>query len=264
MSLRFCPLFSGSDGNCCFLEIDNKRYLIDAGFSGKKIENNLKKINIDPNTIDMIFLTHEHIDHIRAAGVLSRRYNIKLCSNIETFEASMLKLGKIKDENIVLIKSDRKHKFSSFDLETVSLSHDCKSGLGFIFNTDYGKITSITDTGVVTDKMKEKMFDSKIFYFEANHDVNMLLKGPYEYSLKMRILSDVGHISNETSAKTLTDVVTDKCKKIYLSHLSETNNNKELAFDTVFKYLNKNNLFKYSNLEISNRYENSSLTELKK
>lgn len=264
MSLRFCPLFSGSDGNCCFLEIDNKRYLIDAGFSGKKIENNLKKLNVDPNTIDMIFLTHEHIDHIRGAGVLSRRFNIKLCSNKETFEASMLKLGKIKDENIVLIKENKKHKFSYFDLETVSLSHDCKNGMGFIFNTDYGKITSITDTGIVTDRMKEKMFDSKIFYFEANHDVNMLLKGPYEYSLKMRILSNVGHISNETSAKTLVDVVTDKCKKIYLSHLSETNNNKELAFDTVFNFLNKNNLFKYSNLEVSNRYENSSLTELNK
>ena len=98
MSLRFCPLFSGSDGNCCFLEVDNKRYLIDAGFSGKKIESNLKHLGVDPSTIDLIFLTHEHIDHIRGAGVLSRRYDIKICSNVETLTAGASKLGKIKDK----------------------------------------------------------------------------------------------------------------------------------------------------------------------
>ena len=86
MGLRFCPLFSGSDGNCCFLEVDNRRYLIDAGFSGKKIESNLKILGIDPSTIDLIFLTHEHIDHIKGVGVLARKYNIPVYANKLTWQ----------------------------------------------------------------------------------------------------------------------------------------------------------------------------------
>ena len=263
MGLRFCPLFSGSDGNCCFLEVDNRRYLIDAGFSGKKIEKNLKDLGVDPSSIDLIFLTHEHIDHIRGAGVLSRRYDIKLCTNVATFKAGMSILGKIKDENIVVIGTNKKHKFSLFDLHTMKISHYCAEGMGFVFHTDYGKISLLTDTGVVTNEMKEKIFDSKILYFEANHDVNMLINGPYDYSLKQRILSDVGHISNVTSGNVLSEVVTDKCKKIYLGHLSETNNAENVAYDEVFNILSRENLIKYSSLEVSRRFENSSLTEIK-
>lgn len=188
MGLRFCPLFSGSDGNCCFLEVDNKRYLIDAGFSGKKIESNLKCLGVDPSTIDLIFLTHEHIDHIRGAGVLSRRYDIKICSNVETLTAGASKLGKIKDENIVVIGTEKKHRFSLFDLYTLEISHDCARGMGFVFNTDYGKVSLLTDTGIITNHMKEKIKGSKIFYFEANHDLEMLKNGPYDYNLKQRIL----------------------------------------------------------------------------
>jgi len=117
-------------------EKENKRYLIDAGFSGKKIESNLKCLGVDPSTIDLIFLTHEHIDHIRGAGVLSRRYDIKICSNVETLTAGASKLGKIKDENIVVIGTEKKHRFSLFDLYTLEISHDCARGMGFVFNTD--------------------------------------------------------------------------------------------------------------------------------
>jgi len=262
MSLRFCPLFSGSDGNCCFLEVDNKRYLIDAGFSGKKVESNLRALGVEPSSIDLIFLTHEHIDHIRGAGVLSRRYDIKLCTNVETFKASMSTLGKIKDENIVVIGTNKKHKFSLFDLHTFEISHDCARGLGFVFHTDYGKISILTDTGVITNLMKEKIYDSRIFYFEANHDVDMLIKGPYDYSLKQRILGEFGHISNVTSGNTLAEVVTDKCKKIYLGHLSETNNDEKIAYEEVYNILSENRLVSYSNLEVAKRFENSSLTEV--
>lgn len=262
MGLRFCPLFSGSEGNCCFFEIENRRYLIDAGFSGKKIESNLKEIGVEPSSIDLIFLTHEHIDHIKGAGVLSRRYNIKICTNIETLKASYKKLGEIKNENIVLIGTEKKHKFSLFDLYTLEISHDCVRGMGFVFDTDYGKITILTDTGIITNKMKEKIYGSKIFYFEANHDVNMLKNGPYDYNLKQRILSDFGHISNVTSGNVLSEVVTDKCKKVYLGHLSETNNKEKLAYDEVYNILESKNVIQYTNLEVSKKFENSSLTEV--
>lgn len=262
MGLRFCPLFSGSDGNCCFLEVDNRRYLIDAGFSGKKIESNLKCLGVDPSTIDLIFLTHEHIDHIRGAGVLSRRYDIKICSNVETLKAGASKLGKIKDENIVVIGTKKKHRFSLFDLYTLEISHDCARGMGFVFNTDYGKVSLLTDTGIITNHMKEKIKGSKIFYFEANHDLEMLKKGPYDYNLKQRILGDFGHISNVTSGNVLSEVVTDKCKKVYLGHLSETNNEEKLAYDEVFGILNKENVIQYTNLEVAKRFDNSSITEV--
>lgn len=260
MGLRFCPLFSGSDGNSSFLEIDNRRYLIDAGFSGKKVEENLRAIGIEPSTIDVIFITHEHIDHIRGAGVLSRRHNIKLCTNVETWRAMLPTIGKIKDENIVVIDTEKKHRFKLFDLHTVKISHDCANGLGFVFDTEYGKVSLLTDTGIITTKMKEHLVDSKILYFEANHDEEMLIKGPYEYSLKQRILSEKGHISNVTSAKTLSEIVTDKCQKVYLGHLSETNNRAEIAYREVASVLEKNKLIKYSNLEVANRFNNSTIT----
>lgn len=260
MGLRFCPLFSGSDGNCCFLEVDNRRYLIDSGFSGKKVEENLKKIGVHPSTIDLIFITHEHIDHIRSAGILSRRHNIKLCTNIETWKAMLPTIGKISDENIVVIDTEKKYKFKLFDLNTVRISHDCANGLGYIFDTEYGKVSLLTDTGIITAKMKEHLVNSRILYFEANHDEEMLIKGPYDYNLKQRILSEKGHISNITSAKTLCEIVTDKCEKVYLGHLSETNNRPELAYRDVFTALEKNRLTKFIDLEVADRFENSKLT----
>ncbi len=259
MSLRFCPIFSGSDGNCCFLEINNRRYLIDAGFSGIKVENNLKKIGVDPSTIDLIFLTHEHIDHIRGAGVLSRRHNIKLCTNVETWKAMLPTVGKIKDENIIVINTEKKHIFKEFDLHTVQLSHDCARGLGYVFDTEYGKISLVTDTGTVPTKMKEMLLDSRILYFESNHDEEMLIKGPYDIRLKERILSNYGHISNVTSGKTLREIVTDKCEKIYLGHLSETNNCADIAYKEIYKNLCKINLEEKVKLEVSSRFEPSEM-----
>ena len=191
---------------------------------------------------------------------MSRRYDIKLCSNAETFKASMSTIGKIKDENIILIGNERKYKFSLFDLYTLKISHDCVNGMGFVFDTDYGKVSLLTDTGVVTENMKQRLYGSKILYFEANHDMDMLINGPYDYTLKQRILGESGHISNVTSGNALREIVTDNCKKVYLGHLSETNNRKEIAFDEVFGILENDKLAKYCNLEVSNRYENSSIT----
>ena len=134
--------------------------------------------------------------------------------------------------------------------------------MGFVFNTDYGKVSLLTDTGIITNHMKDKIKGSKIFYFEANHDLDMLKNGPYDYNLKQRILGDFGHISNVTSGNVLSEVVTDKCKKVYLGHLSETNNEEKLAYDEVFGILNKENLIQYTNLEVAKRFDNSSITEV--
>ena len=228
MGLRFCPLFSGSDGNCCFLEVDNRRYLIDAGFSGKKIESNLKILGIDPSTIDLIFLTHEHIDHIKGVGVLARKYNIPVYANKLTWQ-NMTKCGEISSDLKFHFEKEESKIFDNVVVNSFGVSHDAINPQFYTFECDGKRVSILTDTGYVSDKMIDYVKDSHTIVYESNHEENVLLSGPYPWTTKQRILSDMGHLSNTDSANYLTKIVGDNTKNVFLAHLSEQNNTKELA-----------------------------------
>ncbi|MEG2338756.1 MAG: MBL fold metallo-hydrolase [Clostridium sp.] len=235
--MKFCSLYSGSSGNCLYVSSDKTKILIDAGLSGKRIETAMKSRDIDPNLINGIVITHEHSDHIKGAGILSRRYNIPIYANNNTWEAMHSSLGNISDENIKVFSDCRAFEIGDITVNPFAVPHDAAEALGYSFIKDSKKITIATDIGYVTDTIRENLKDSDLFLLESNHDVDMLKVGPYPYELKRRVLSDRGHLSNENAGKAILDVLSSKVKNILLGHLSDTNNYPCLAHETVVSVL---------------------------
>ncbi len=237
MNLKFCSLSSGSSGNALYIESNKTKILVDAGFSGKTIEKLLLDANILPETLDAILITHEHSDHVKGAGVLSRRYNIPILANEETWLAMLKKVGKIDDKNIIVFKNDIDFTLRDLDIHPFSTYHDSANSCGFVLNKNNKKISILTDTGIINERMKKTISGSDIYLLEANHDINMLKNGSYSYNLKKRILSVRGHLSNEDCAYTLGELLTGKQEQVILAHLSEENNTEALAYNTVNHYL---------------------------
>lgn len=261
---KFCSLASGSSGNSVFVEHKGSKILIDCGFSGRKIENLLSQIGENPKNLDAIFLTHEHIDHVKGASVMSRRYDIPIYANKGTWLSFIKNAGKLKDENIKIFKSNSFFNFNSFDIFPISIHHDANEPVGFILYLDNKKITVLTDTGIIDERISNEIKGSDVYYFEANHDLDALKRGPYTYSMKVRIMGKMGHLSNEQAAKSLADALQGKNEKIFLAHLSETNNSEQLCKITVDNYLKSCGLDtnKDIQLEVAKRNEPSSLVEL--
>jgi phosphoribosyl 1,2-cyclic phosphodiesterase len=237
--MKFCPLYSGSSGNSIFVASDKSRILIDAGMPGKRIDAALQAINENTNKIDAIFVTHEHSDHIKGVGVLSRKYDIPIYANEETWGEMASKIGKIKEHNIKLM--DQKHvDIGDLTVERFSIPHDAINPTGYAVYNENKKACIATDLGNFTEEIKNVIHDSDILLLECNHDVEMLKFGPYPYVLKRRILSNVGHLSNEACGNAIMEILNDKVKKVFLGHLSKTNNYPDLAYKTVENILQEN------------------------
>ncbi|MBS4538507.1 MBL fold metallo-hydrolase [Clostridium sp. D2Q-11] len=233
MSFKFCSIASGSSGNCQYIETDKAKILVDAGLSGKKIQAGLDLIGVDPNSLNGILVTHEHKDHIQGVGILSRRFNIPIYANNNTWEVMREYLGKLKEENIKIIKNNGDFEIGNLGINTFSTSHDAIDSMGYNFNYKNKKVSIVTDTGVITDNIKSKIQDSDLLFLESNHDVEMLKVGSYPYYLKKRVLSHEGHLSNEDAGNLLAEIFQGRFQKIFLAHLSRENNFPELAYQTV-------------------------------
>ncbi len=266
MSFKFCSLSSGSSGNSEYIETDNSKILIDAGFSGKAIENLLDSINVNPRELDAIFVTHEHADHIKGIGVLSRRYNLPVIANTETWYAMDKKIGKISDKNIYVFQNNRHINFKDLDILPINTSHDSANSCGYVISKGNRKLSIVTDTGIVDDSICEEIKDSDLFFIEANHDIDMLKFGPYPRALKDRILSDYGHLSNDACANLLGDILRGDHEIIQLAHLSRENNTPIKAYETVRNYLWSLGLDvgEQITLEVAERYTPSNLIDLEK
>lgn len=238
--MNLCSIASGSSGNCTFVSSNKTKLLIDAGLSGKKIENGLNSIDVNPDEIQGILVTHEHTDHITGIGVLSRRYNIPVYGTTETICAILKKnIGRISEDLIHCVIPDESFYIDDILIEPFSTSHDASNPVCYTFSANGHKIGMATDLGKYDDYIISKLAGSEILLLEANHDVNMLMVGGYPYYLKQRILGDRGHLSNENSAKLIGNLIHDKLKYITLAHLSEENNYEELAYETVRQELGK-------------------------
>jgi len=237
----FCSLFSGSSGNSIFVSSDQVSVLIDAGLPGKSIEKALSKIDVDISKIDALFVTHEHIDHIKGAGVISRKYDIPIYANSLTWEAMSKTIGKIKENNIKVI-TNRCVTIKDMNITNYKTSHDAASPCGYVLESSKKKVCITTDLGIVPKEIETILEDSDVILLESNHDTQMLKFGPYPYSLKRRILSNIGHLSNDDCGKTIVKISNNKYKRIVLGHLSKTNNYPDLAYQTVINILNENNV----------------------
>lgn len=241
--MKFCSLYSGSSGNSIFIASDNAKVLIDAGLAGKKIDDALKHIGEESSSIDGIFITHEHIDHIKGVGVLSRKYDIPIYANHNTWAVMEKNIGKIKEHNIRIM--DRRSSITINDLEirSFNIPHDAIAPVGYTVSYAGKNASVVTDFGVFTEEIRDNIIDSDIILLESNHDVNMLRMGPYPYKLKLRVLGENGHLSNEDCGSAIVSLLkNDKKKQIVLGHLSGTNNHPDLAYQTVVDVLSANGI----------------------
>lgn len=232
-SLRVSVLASGSTGNITYVESDRMKLLVDCGFSGKKAEALLQKINRRPEDLNAILVTHEHNDHIKGVGVLARRYGLDVYANEKTWQAMESKLGNIKLENKHHFDMDKTVTLGDIDVSSFGVSHDAADPQFYTFQKDNKRFVMLTDTGYVSDRMRGYVKNADAYLFESNHDLSMLRMGSYPWSLKQRILGDKGHLSNEDGALALAEIVGDRTKRVYLGHLSRENNLKEIAYSTA-------------------------------
>ncbi|GAF66391.1 MBL fold metallo-hydrolase [Alkalihalobacillus trypoxylicola] len=241
MTLRFSVLASGSTGNAMYVETDQHRLLIDAGLSGKKMNELFTQINRDPKELDGILVTHEHSDHIKGVGIFARKHQLPIYANAKTWQAMEGHLGQIETAQKFHFEIGESKSFGDLEVESFGVSHDAAEPMFYVFHHQGRKLTLATDMGYVSDRIKGTIKGSNMFVFESNHDINMLQMGRYPWSIKRRILSDVGHVSNEDAAMALSEVITDETKRIYLAHLSMDNNMKDLARLTCEQVLQQQN-----------------------
>lgn len=230
---RVYPLFSGSKGNCYYVTAGGKGILIDAGRSAKQIEQALNDNSIDVKSIEGIFITHEHTDHIKGVRVLASRYGINVYATQGTLQ-QMDAQGHIVPEkfNSYIINSGA--DVAGMTVKTFATSHDCAESVGYVVEMpDNRKLAVATDTGCITQEMEEKLTGSDVVIIESNHDVNMLLNGSYPYMLKRRILSNNGHLSNETCSDILPKLIRSGSTRFLLAHLSEENNMPHIALESA-------------------------------
>jgi phosphoribosyl 1,2-cyclic phosphodiesterase len=231
--IKFCSLVSGSAGNSYVFSDGLQPFLVDAGLSGKQIELRLEEIDIDPRTLSGILITHEHIDHIKGAGILSRRYDLPVYANQGTWRAMEEKIGKVAEKNRKTFKTNEVFPMGGLSIKPYKTSHDAAESVGFTVSAKHEKISIATDIGCMTPAILEEIMGSDLVVLEANHDVEVLKAGSYPYSLKRRILSDEGHLSNDAAGDCICYLVENHVENFILAHLSEENNFPELALSTI-------------------------------
>ncbi|KKE78291.1 MBL fold metallo-hydrolase [Bacilli bacterium] len=237
MTLRFSVLASGSTGNAFYIESEQQKLLVDAGLSGKKLTELFQKIQVDPNDLSGILVTHEHSDHIKGLGIFARKYNLPIYANEKTWKAMDKSIGKVSVDQRFLFQMEEVKTFEDMDVESFGVSHDAAEPMFYTFHSNGKKVALVTDLGYVSERIKKTVEDADAYIFEANHDVEMLRMGRYPWSVKRRILGDSGHVSNEDSGLALADIISNRTKRIYLAHLSLDNNMKDLARMSVDQVL---------------------------
>ena len=234
--MRACVLASGSKGNVTFIETKNHRILLDMGKKKKYIVDALRKIDVDPKTIDIILISHLHSDHTSALESFIKTYKPLLCIPKEMFK----KISLQDYENIKIY--DDELIFDDLRIYSLKSSHDSVDSRNFIFEEDNHSIVQITDTGYIKSRYFNMLKNKDIYFLESNHDIEMLTHGPYPAWLKKRVLSDEGHLSNQAAGFYLSKLIGDNTKKVLLMHLSEVNNDSELALKTVRDTLKEYNI----------------------
>ncbi|MFM1539193.1 serpin family protein [Helcococcus bovis] len=231
--MKLCTLSSGSTGNSIFVQSDKSKILIDCGLTGKLAVELLQSIGEKPEDLNAIFVTHEHIDHIKGVGILSRKYDIPILANEKTWIAMKDKIGKIDPKNINVFKSNTFFTFRDLDVQVVSTFHDAVDPVFFIFYQNNQKISILTDTGITSQLIVDSIRDSNILLLESNHDIEMLENGPYPIDLKYRIKGEYGHLSNDLASSIMKDIVNANGEKLILGHLSKTNNTPKTALESM-------------------------------
>ena len=261
--MKFCPLASGSSGNCIYVGTEVTHLLIDAGLSGKRTEAALLYVLKKMPKLAGILVTHEHSDHVSGVGIMSRRYNLPVYASPNTWRF-LLRHGTIGDvapDLRRIVVPGETCVIGDMEVLAFEVPHDASQPVGYCVSGDGYKTAVATDMGYVTDTVRALLRDVHVMLIESNHDVEMLQNGKYPQALKERVMGSRGHLSNVAAGALLAEVVNDNCKHIFLGHLSEDNNRPMIALDTVHNILAANDI-KVNRLSVADRYEPSEMVKL--
>ena len=256
--LKFCSLYSGSSGNCLFVQSKGTKILIDCGTSLKKICEGLVSINSSIEEIDAILVTHEHSDHIQSLGLASQKYDIPVFANTETWDAIPNQKQKIAPHNVNVFKNDKDFNINELTIHPFSIPHDAVNPCGFNIHSGKKKISIATDLGHINNKILKQLEKSSFILLESNYEPEILKVSKYPFFLKRRIAGPTGHLSNIEASQTISSLIGKDLKEVMLGHLSKENNIPELAYQTVVNELIENNInTKNIKLSVADRYSPS-------
>jgi phosphoribosyl 1,2-cyclic phosphodiesterase len=237
--MRICLLASGSKGNSLLVESGQTRILIDAGLSARELRKRLELVGVDPASLNALLVTHEHTDHIRGLGPLVRQLDLPVY--LQTDLARKLPdVG--KPDCVHEFTAGEEFSVNDLTIRPFAITHDSLAPVGFTLSGELGKVGVATDLGISTRLVTECLQGCRALVLETNHDEEMLRDGPYPWSLKQRVRSNQGHLSNRACGSLLQDLFWQGLDTVLLGHLSETNNRPELALDAVNQVLGKQNV----------------------
>ncbi len=221
-------LASGSSGNAALLATDNTRILLDAGLSTKELGRRLAAIGEEFERLDAILITHEHSDHIAGLPVLVRNKKVRAPVYLTRLTAPAIDWGE-GAPRIELFQAGASFQIGDIEVASFSVPHDAADPVGFCFEAKGVRIAVATDLGYLPESVKYHLRRSDLLLLEANHDLDMLKVGPYPWSVKQRVMSRVGHLSNLGMSEFLTHDFDGIATNLVLGHLSEQNNHPEIA-----------------------------------
>lgn len=260
---EFCNLYSGSSGNCSYVGTDNTNILIDCGQSQKRINTALEDLGKDISKIDAIIVTHEHSDHIKSLGNISKKYNIPVYANQKTFDNMPEQTEMIDENNKRVFNTNDYFEINDLKIHPFSIPHDAADPCGFNIYKDDNKISVATDIGHINNEILHKLEESLFILLESNYEPEILRYARYPYYLKQRIAGPNGHLSNQEAGQTIINLLSSGVNNIMLGHLSKQTNFPELAYKTVMDEIieskvNANDLI----LNVANRDKPSNIINI--
>ncbi len=237
-SYRICTLFSGSKGNCTYIETPEAKFLIDMGKNCKAVCAALASIGVDPDALDAVFITHEHRDHIDALSVFCKHHPLPI--HVQGASAARISDSAPHLADLLRVYPDAAScavRIGDVTVQAFKTPHDSRASVGYRITLEGDAPTTIayaTDIGYVTPEILQNLLGCESVVLESNHDPDMLMDGPYPYDLKLRIRGKKGHLSNEDCASLAAQLYASGTKNILLAHLSEQNNTPRLAFHETF------------------------------
>jgi phosphoribosyl 1,2-cyclic phosphodiesterase len=238
-TLRFLSIGSSSSGNCYYVGTEHYGFLFDAGVNFRTVKRTLKENNIALEDIYGVFITHDHTDHIKYAGVLGEIHNIPIYSTKEIIDG--INRNPVTEPKLAssshLFKKCEPVTIKDFTIQSFPTSHDASDSVGYAISYDNKTLVIATDLGFISKEVADQILKANFLVIETNYDKEMLKNGPYPYNLKQRVNSHTGHLSNEHTAHFLADNWHKNLSHVFLCHISGENNTLELAYQTVSKAL---------------------------
>lgn len=255
--MKVCVLSSGSKGNSTLVITDKAKILIDLGTTTSYLEAALNNLNVDVKEISHILITHSHVDHIKGLKVFIKRYNPVILVTEDMKNVLEKELGNFRYEYY----EDKKTIIDDLTVNVIKTSHDAEESIGFVLTNNNSSMVYITDTGYINQKYFKILSNNNLYVLESNHDIKMLMDGPYPYYLKQRVQGDKGHLSNKQASDYLCKFIGDNTRKIVFAHISEHNNSYEKVIETFNEELSKNDM-KFDDVLIAKQNEATEVIEV--